>query len=717
MSRRQPARQRRAGVDVEELLQVLLRVALRVLGAEREVAVLALGVEGVAVLLLRAEERLPLRVGGVDRRGGHRVSGDHGEAGVAERPLESRGGVRRAVVHAQYPHGEPLDGGMGRGVPAAGRPLVHRGRRRRPPALTVKGPARRIRIAVSAPTEVGPDDADARGSWPFCRRLFPRAGAAGAADAPTAPDYARDVAPDPREALRRVPRARRSRRASCASTAAAEVLAGGMSGAVIVPGRSRDSLLVRHLRGRGARRRCRTSGRRSTPSEIATHRGVDRRRRAGSGRGAGPSHEAATRPAHWAYVKPVRPARAGRVAPRVGRAARSTPSSSRASRRRASRPRPRPTARRSCAGSASTSSACRRRPAEIDAFLADTSPDAYEKLVDRLLASPHYGERWARPWLDLARYADTNGYEKDQAPRRLEVPRLGDRRARTATCRSATSRSSSSPATCCPGPTTSSGSPPASTATRSSTRRAASTSRRPASRRSSTASTRPPPSGSARRSACAQCHNHKFDPFSQKDYYRLMAFFDNGEYTRPRRRRGGAGQLDRRAGARAHDARAGRATRGAAPRGGDARAREAHAPARRGARGLRARDRRARARVRRRSQATARRGAERGTAREAAPTARSSRRATLEPTDTYTVTACACRGASRRSGSRRCRTRRCPKQGPGRAGSGGFVADAVSRHAPAAGRCGSPRALADGADPRRPAARILDAARPRPAGA
>ena len=51
--------------------------------------------------------------------------------------------------------------------------------------------------------------------------------------------------------------------------------------------------------------------------------------------------------------------------------------------------------------------------AEIDAFLADESPDAYEKVVDRLLASPAYGERWARPWLDLARYADTQGYEKD----------------------------------------------------------------------------------------------------------------------------------------------------------------------------------------------------------------------------------------------------------------------------------------------------------------
>ncbi len=50
---------------------------------------------------------------------------------------------------------------------------------------------------------------------------------------------------------------------------------------------------------------------------------------------------------------------------------------------------------------------------EVDEFLADKSPGAYEKVVDRLLASPHYGERWARSWLDLARYADTQGYEKD----------------------------------------------------------------------------------------------------------------------------------------------------------------------------------------------------------------------------------------------------------------------------------------------------------------
>ncbi|MGB0579725.1 MAG: DUF1549 and DUF1553 domain-containing protein, partial [Limisphaerales bacterium] len=52
---------------------------------------------------------------------------------------------------------------------------------------------------------------------------------------------------------------------------------------------------------------------------------------------------------------------------------------------------------------------------EVDRFVNDKSSDAYEKLVDRLLASKHFGERWGRHWLDLARYADSDGYEKDRA--------------------------------------------------------------------------------------------------------------------------------------------------------------------------------------------------------------------------------------------------------------------------------------------------------------
>ncbi len=52
---------------------------------------------------------------------------------------------------------------------------------------------------------------------------------------------------------------------------------------------------------------------------------------------------------------------------------------------------------------------------EVDAFVADNSPDAFDKQVERLLASPHYGERWARHWLDAARYADSDGFEKDKS--------------------------------------------------------------------------------------------------------------------------------------------------------------------------------------------------------------------------------------------------------------------------------------------------------------
>jgi hypothetical protein len=52
-------------------------------------------------------------------------------------------------------------------------------------------------------------------------------------------------------------------------------------------------------------------------------------------------------------------------------------------------------------------------PEEVDAFVADARPDAYERLIDRLLASPQYGERWGRHWLDVVRFAQTNGYERD----------------------------------------------------------------------------------------------------------------------------------------------------------------------------------------------------------------------------------------------------------------------------------------------------------------
>src|SRR5262249_2704478 len=52
-------------------------------------------------------------------------------------------------------------------------------------------------------------------------------------------------------------------------------------------------------------------------------------------------------------------------------------------------------------------------PQEIEDFCKDRAPDAYERLLDRLLASPHYGERWGRHWLDLARFGESHGFEHD----------------------------------------------------------------------------------------------------------------------------------------------------------------------------------------------------------------------------------------------------------------------------------------------------------------
>ena len=64
-------------------------------------------------------------------------------------------------------------------------------------------------------------------------------------------------------------------------------------------------------------------------------------------------------------------------------------------------------------------------PQEVNDFLADTSNDAYEKVVDRLIDSPRYGEKWGRHWLDLVRYGESNSYERDDPkPNVWRYPRL-----------------------------------------------------------------------------------------------------------------------------------------------------------------------------------------------------------------------------------------------------------------------------------------------------
>jgi hypothetical protein len=163
---------------------------------------------------------------------------------------------------------------------------------------------------------------------------------------------------------------------------------------------------------------------------------------------------------------------------------------------------------------------------EVDAFLADDSADAYERVVDRLLASPRYGEKWARQWLDLARYSDSNGYQADQlrenwayrdwviramnadmpfdqftveqlAGDLLPEPTLDQRIAtgfhRLTTCNVEAGVD-------------------------------------PEENRVNQVADRVNTTATVWLGAtlqCAQCHNHKYDPFTQEDYYQLFAYFNN----------------------------------------------------------------------------------------------------------------------------------------------------------------------------------------------
>ena len=163
-------------------------------------------------------------------------------------------------------------------------------------------------------------------------------------------------------------------------------------------------------RGSDAARRRSAAGRRDRDAAGLDRSGARMPGAAATAATAGPPADVVE---HWAYVKPVRPA-----LPAVARTAWArTPDRSlragAARTRKAARRRRRRQRRRCCAACRSISSACRRRPTSSTRSSPTRRPDAYERVVDRLLASPHYGERWARPWLDLARYADTNGYEKD----------------------------------------------------------------------------------------------------------------------------------------------------------------------------------------------------------------------------------------------------------------------------------------------------------------
>ena len=289
---------------------------------------------------------------------------------------------------------------------------------------------------------------------------------------------------------------------------------GGLSGPAIVPGKSADSLFIQLLVSSDADLRMPAKADALPPEKIALlKRWIDEGAAWPDG---GPVAETKK---HWAYVKPVRPAPPRKdVAPidafilaKLGGLAPTPPASRETLIRRVSL---------DLIGLPPT-------PEEVDAFVRDGD---YEKLVDRLLASPHYGERWAKPWLDLARYADTNGFNidsrrtmwkwrdwvieafnKDMPFDRFTLEQFaGDLL------------------------------PEADESTRIATGFHRNTMlneeggvdpeearwERLLDRASTTATVW---LGSTY--ACAQCHNHKYDPISQKDFYRLVAFFETQNET------------------------------------------------------------------------------------------------------------------------------------------------------------------------------------------
>jgi hypothetical protein len=170
-------------------------------------------------------------------------------------------------------------------------------------------------------------------------------------------------------------------------------------------------------------------------------------------------------------------------------------------------------------------------PEEVEAFVKDTAPNAWEKVVDGLLASSHYGERWGRHWLDVARYADTNGYEFDE-------PRPDAWRYRDWVIRSLDSDKPYDRFVVeqLAGDEAFPDDPDARIATGFNLLGPDMTdSADQAQRRMNTLNDMTDTAGLAFLGltvTCARCHDHKFEPIPQTDYFRLQAFFTPAVFRR-----------------------------------------------------------------------------------------------------------------------------------------------------------------------------------------
>ncbi len=191
----------------------------------------------------------------------------------------------------------------------------------------------------------------------------------------------------------------------------AAAMQGGDSGPAIVPGKAADSDLIRRVTSDEADVKMPPKGDRLTASEIAKLRGwIDE---GAKWTDLEASSNAARGRDHWAFKAPVRPAE-----PPVKDASwcRNPIDRFLLAHLEQEGLKPSPEADRATLLRRLSLDLIGLPPsiAEIDGFLNDPAPDAYEKQVDRLLRSPHHGERWGGHWLDAARYADSDGFEKDK---------------------------------------------------------------------------------------------------------------------------------------------------------------------------------------------------------------------------------------------------------------------------------------------------------------
>ena len=167
-------------------------------------------------------------------------------------------------------------------------------------------------------------------------------------------------------------------------------------------------------------------------------------------------------------------------------------------------------------------------PEEADEFVNDDREGAYERLVDRLLASPHYGERFARRWLDLARYADTNGYEKDR-PRTIWPYRDWVVRALNADLPYDEFTAQQLAGDLLEHPTQDQ---LIATGFHRNTMLNEEGGIDPLEFRYHAVADRVATTGKTWLGLtleCAQCHTHKYDPITQREYYQLFAFFNNAD--------------------------------------------------------------------------------------------------------------------------------------------------------------------------------------------